>query len=94
MLQRRGGSSRKEHALAWAKALAIIVIRDNPTLAARGLRLVSSQLQDVEVKQLKTTGETRERSAMSASRAARSTSKGGSKTPARSTRLSSSPAMR
>ncbi len=61
MLQRRGGSSRKEYALARAKALAIIVIRDNPTLAARGLRLVMDQLQDVEVKQLKTTGKTKER---------------------------------
>jgi ParB/RepB/Spo0J family partition protein len=61
MLQRRGGSSRKEYALARAKALAIIVIRDNPTLAARGLRLVMDQLQDVEVKQLKTNGKTREK---------------------------------
>lgn len=61
MLQRRGGSSRKEYALARAKALAIIVIRNNPTLAARGLRLVMDQLQDIEVKQLKTTGETREK---------------------------------
>ncbi len=61
MLQRRGGSGRKEHALARAKALALIVVRDNPTLAASGLRLVMSQLQNVEVKQLKTSGKTREK---------------------------------
>ncbi len=36
-------------------------IHDNPRLAASGLRLVMSQLQDVEHKQLKTTGETREK---------------------------------
>lgn len=61
LLQRRGGASRKEHALARAKALAAIVLADNKTLAARGPRLVTGQLQDVEVKQLKTTGETREK---------------------------------
>lgn len=61
LLQRRGGASRKEHALARAKALVAIILADNETLAARGLRLVTGQLQDVEVKQLKTSGETRER---------------------------------
>lgn len=61
MLQRRGGSSRKEFALARAKALALLVVRKNPRLAASGLRLVMSQLQDVEVKQLKTSGETKEK---------------------------------
>lgn len=61
LLKRRGGASRKEHALARAKALAEMVIADNPTLAARGLRLVATQLQEVEVKQLKTTGESREK---------------------------------
>jgi ParB/RepB/Spo0J family partition protein len=61
LLQRRGGASRKEHALARAKALVAIVLADNKTLPARGLRLVTSQLQDVEVKQLKTSGETREK---------------------------------
>jgi ParB/RepB/Spo0J family partition protein len=61
LLQRRGGASRKEHALARAKALVAIVLADNKALPARGLRLVTSQLQDVEVKQLKTSGETREK---------------------------------
>lgn len=61
MLQRRGGSSRKEHALARAKALALLVVHDNPKLAASGLRLVMDQLQDVEVNQLKTTGKAKEK---------------------------------
>jgi ParB/RepB/Spo0J family partition protein len=61
LLQRRGGASRKEHALARVKALAAIVLADNEKLAARGLRLVTSQLQNVERKQLKTSGETREK---------------------------------
>lgn len=61
LLQRRGGASRKEHALARAKALVAIVLADNKALPARGLRLVTSQLQDVEVKPLKTSGETREK---------------------------------
>lgn len=61
LLQRRGGASRKQHSLARAKALVAIVLDDNPKLAARGLRLVTSQLQDVEVKQLKTNNETREK---------------------------------
>jgi ParB/RepB/Spo0J family partition protein len=61
LLKRRGGSSRKEFALARVKALALMFIQDNPTLAASGLRLVMEQLQDVEVKQLKTTGKTKEK---------------------------------
>jgi ParB/RepB/Spo0J family partition protein len=61
LLKRRGGSSRKEHALVRAKALALVVIADNPNLAARGLRLVATQLQEVEIKQLKTNGESREK---------------------------------
>ena len=61
LLKRRGGGSRKEFALVRAKAMAIALITDNPTLAARGLRLVASQLQEVEVKQLKTTGKTKEK---------------------------------
>lgn len=61
LLGRRGGTSRKEHALARAKALVEIVLADNPKLAAAGLRLVSAQLQEVEVKQLKTSGETKEK---------------------------------
>jgi hypothetical protein len=61
LLKRRGGSSREQFALARAKAMAITLITDNPTLAARGLRLVTSQLQEVEVKQLKTTGKAKEK---------------------------------
>lgn len=61
LLKRRGSASRKQFALARVKAIAIALITDNPTLAARGLRLVTSQLQEVEVKQLKTTGKTKEK---------------------------------
>lgn len=61
LLRRRGGASRKEFALARAKALGLMFIRDNPKLAASGLRLVMDQLQDIEVKQLKTTGKTKEK---------------------------------
>jgi ParB/RepB/Spo0J family partition protein len=61
LLKRRGGASRKEHALARAKALVAIVLADNDDLPALGLRLVTAQLQDVELKQLKTSGETREK---------------------------------
>lgn len=61
LLKRRGGSSRKEFALVRVKALALRFIHQNPHLAAAGLRLVMDQLQDVEVKQLKTTGETKEK---------------------------------
>ena len=53
LLARRGKKSRREHGLARAKALAAILLADNPELPARGLRLVLSQLQEVEVKQLK-----------------------------------------
>jgi ParB family chromosome partitioning protein len=61
LLKRRGSASRKQFALARVKAMAIALIADNPTLAARGLRLVTSQLQEVEVKQLKATGKTKEK---------------------------------
>lgn len=60
LLQRRGGASRKQHGLARAKAVAAVVLADNSYLATRGLRLVLSQLQDVEVKTLKS-GEPREK---------------------------------
>lgn len=61
LLKRRGGASRKQFALARVKAMAIALITDNPTLAARGLRLVTSQLQEVEVKELKTSGKKKEK---------------------------------
>jgi ParB/RepB/Spo0J family partition protein len=59
LLARRGATSRKEHSLARARALAEVVLADNPNLAARGLRLVLPQLQEVETKTLKS-GENRE----------------------------------
>ena len=53
LLARRGKQSRRGYGLARFKALAAILLADNPELPARGLRLVLSQLQEVEVKQLK-----------------------------------------
>lgn len=60
LIARRGAATRKQHSLARAKALAELVLADNPNLAARGLRLVLPQLQEVETKQLKS-GEAREK---------------------------------
>jgi ParB/RepB/Spo0J family partition protein len=60
LLKRRGAKSRKVHGLARAKAVAAIILGDNDRLAGRGLRLVLSQLQDVEVKTLKS-GDSREK---------------------------------
>ncbi len=60
LLKRRGAKSRKAHGLNRAKALAAIVLEDNPQLAGAGLRLVLSQLQEVELKSLKS-GESREK---------------------------------
>jgi ParB/RepB/Spo0J family partition protein len=60
LLGRRGAKSRKAHGLARAKAVAAIVLGDNDRLAGAGLRLVLSQLQDVEAKTLKS-GESREK---------------------------------
>jgi hypothetical protein len=57
---RRGAKTRREHSLTRARALAALVLADNDRLAARGLRLVLPQLQEVEVKSLKS-GETREK---------------------------------
>jgi ParB/RepB/Spo0J family partition protein len=59
LVARRGAATRKEHSLARARALAELVLADNPNLAARGLRLVLPQLQEVETKTLKS-GESRE----------------------------------
>jgi ParB/RepB/Spo0J family partition protein len=60
LIQRRGKASQKQHSLARAKAIAAVVLTDNRELPARGLRLVLSQLQEVEVKELKS-GEQREK---------------------------------
>lgn len=60
LLKRRGKGTRREHGLARAKAVAAVLLADNENLPARGLRLVLPQLQDVEVKTLKS-GEERQR---------------------------------
>jgi hypothetical protein len=52
--------SRKDLALNRAKALVLFYVSDNYNIASVGLRLVLSQLQEVEHKQLKTTGKSRE----------------------------------
>jgi len=59
LLGRRGKQSQKQFGLARAKAIAAIFLDDNPDLSGRGLRLVLPQLQEIEVKQLKS-GEPRE----------------------------------
>ncbi len=60
LVRRRGKGTRREHSLTRAKAVAAVLLADNQNLPARGLRLVLPQLQEVEVKQLKS-GEERER---------------------------------
>jgi ParB/RepB/Spo0J family partition protein len=60
LVKRRGKGTRREHNLARAKAVAAILLADNQNLPARGLRLVLPQLQDVEVKTLKS-GEERQK---------------------------------
>ena len=60
LLARRGAKSRKEHSLARAQALATLVLEGNRELVAAGLRLALPQLQEVEVKTLKS-GEQREK---------------------------------
>jgi ParB/RepB/Spo0J family partition protein len=60
LIQRRGKGSQRQHSLARAKAIAAVVLADNRELPARGLRLVLSQLQEVEIKELKS-GEQRQK---------------------------------
>jgi ParB/RepB/Spo0J family partition protein len=60
LLKRRGKGTRREHSLTRAKAIAAILLADNQNLPARGLRLVLPQLQDVQVKELKS-GEERQK---------------------------------
>jgi ParB/RepB/Spo0J family partition protein len=60
LVKRRGKGTRREHSLARAKAVAALVLTDNQNLPARGLRLVLPQLQELEVKTLKS-GEEREK---------------------------------
>jgi ParB/RepB/Spo0J family partition protein len=57
LLKKRTAARRKKHGLARAKAVAYLLIAGNPDLAVRGLRLTCTQLQDVEVKQLKNGGQ-------------------------------------
>jgi ParB/RepB/Spo0J family partition protein len=60
LIERRGATSRKEHGLNRAKALAAIFLVDHDGLAAAGIRLVLPQLREVERKTLKS-GATREK---------------------------------
>ena len=55
-LLNRTAGERKKFALAGMKAVAKIFVASNPEIAGAGLRLVRSQLQDVEVKPLKSGG--------------------------------------
>lgn len=59
LIARRGGKGRRQHSLARAKALAAVILADNPTLAARGMGLAFEQLQEIEEKTVKATGEQR-----------------------------------
>ena len=60
LLKKRTAARRKKYALSRAQAVAVQLVSDNPELAGRGLRLVSDQLQDLEVKSLKN-GKSREK---------------------------------
>lgn len=53
LLRGRRAARRKKHGLRRAKAIAHLLISQNEGLAAQGLRLTSPQLQEVEVKTLK-----------------------------------------
>jgi ParB/RepB/Spo0J family partition protein len=57
LVKRRGKGTRREHSLARARAVAAVLLAGNQNLPARGLRLVLPQLQEVEIKQLKSGGE-------------------------------------
>lgn len=59
LIARRGGKGRQQHSLSRAKAVAAVILADNPTLAARGLGLAFEQLQEIEEKTVKSTGEQR-----------------------------------
>lgn len=56
LLKKRTVARRKKYALSRVQAVAVQLISDNPELAGRGLRLVSDQLQELEVKPLKKGG--------------------------------------
>jgi ParB/RepB/Spo0J family partition protein len=59
-LKKRTPARRKRLALARSKAIALQLVSDNPRLAAAGLRLVSDQLQEIGMTQLKN-GSTQEK---------------------------------
>lgn len=53
LLKNRTAATRRQNGLARSKGLALLYLGDNPTLVAAGMRLISSDFQDVEVKELK-----------------------------------------
>jgi ParB/RepB/Spo0J family partition protein len=57
LITRRGAKNRKENKLAWAKAVAAILLADHPDLAAAGLGLAFENLQEVERRTVKSSGE-------------------------------------
>jgi ParB family chromosome partitioning protein len=59
-LMNRNAADRRKHGLTRKKAIAKILIADNPDLAGAGLRLVRPALKDVETKTLKS-GEPRKK---------------------------------
>jgi hypothetical protein len=59
-LMNRNAAARRKHGLARKKAIAKILIANNPDLAAGGLRLVRPALKDIETKTLKS-GESRKK---------------------------------
>lgn len=61
LLEHRTPANRRRFRHSRIMAVAAILLADNPRLAGRGLRLVRSQLQDVEIKKVKKTGGSREK---------------------------------
>ena len=59
-LMNRNAAARRKHGLARKKAIAKILIANNPDLAGAGLRLVRPALKDIETKTLKS-GEPRKK---------------------------------
>ncbi|HEX4732505.1 MAG TPA: ParB/RepB/Spo0J family partition protein [Solirubrobacterales bacterium] len=57
LMTRRGAKNRKENKLAWAKAAAVVILRDNENLPAASLGLAFEQLQTIEYKTIKVSNE-------------------------------------
>jgi ParB/RepB/Spo0J family partition protein len=53
----RGAKNRKENKAAWVEAIAAVVLRDNENLPAAGLGLAFEQLQTIQYKTIKVSGE-------------------------------------